>query len=180
MTTACCHNDGTTRYGLVTGHAYTLLDIVTLSTGVKLAKLRNPWNSEMYTGPWSDTSKLWTAALKKEVNFTGGNDGIFFITWDIYTKYYWGSSVALYQPYKGYQEISVKQSMRSKSWKVTNPIKQEMYIMGDAYAERNFPRGICSKYNYLNKYVLYLFKGDGMTNTQIGKYGFIGWRGHGF
>jgi hypothetical protein len=41
MTTPCCHNGGVD--GLVSGHAYTLLDVVELSTGVKLAKVRNPW-----------------------------------------------------------------------------------------------------------------------------------------
>ena len=42
MTTPCCHNGGVD--GLVSGHAYTLLDVVELSTGTKLAKVRNPWN----------------------------------------------------------------------------------------------------------------------------------------
>ncbi len=42
MTTPCCHNGGAN--GLVSGHAYTALDFVQLSTGEKLAKVRNPWS----------------------------------------------------------------------------------------------------------------------------------------
>lgn len=62
MTTPCCHNGGVD--GLVSGHAYTLLDVKKLSNGVRLARVRNPWSSEAYRGPWSDKSDKWTAALK--------------------------------------------------------------------------------------------------------------------
>jgi len=68
MTSPCCHNAkrGRGTDGLISGHAYTLLDVLELSTGVKLAKVRNPWNNEHYKGDWSDSSSKWTAALRKE------------------------------------------------------------------------------------------------------------------
>jgi len=93
MTTPCCNYR---QYKLVSGHAYTLLDVLQLSTGVKLARVRNPWNVEMYNGPWSDSSSLWTAALKQEVNFTKTNDGAFYLPFELYVKEFWGASAALY------------------------------------------------------------------------------------
>lgn len=67
MTTPCC-NYGKYK-GLVTGHAYTLLDVKELSNGVKLAKVRNPWSRGEWNGDWSDNSGKWTDALKKEAGY---------------------------------------------------------------------------------------------------------------
>lgn len=52
------------------------------STGadLKLIRLRNPWGSGEWKGDWSDKSPLWTDKLKKEVNFTDADDGLFFIS----------------------------------------------------------------------------------------------------
>jgi hypothetical protein len=51
-------------YNLVAGHAYSLIGTAVYNKE-KLVKVRNPWGSERYTGPWSDkdTAK-WTAAAK--------------------------------------------------------------------------------------------------------------------
>lgn len=57
MTTTCCSQ---VIWGLITGHAYTLLDVVDVDGGVTLAKIRNPWSSEKYVGPYSDKSSEWT------------------------------------------------------------------------------------------------------------------------
>lgn len=63
MTTGCCANGG--GLGLVSGHAYTLLDVKDLHNSAgqvqhTLAKLRNPWNEEQYNGPWKDDDPNWT------------------------------------------------------------------------------------------------------------------------
>lgn len=44
MTTPCCRVGN--PHGLVSGHAYSFLGTATLSNGVKLAHVRNPWGSE--------------------------------------------------------------------------------------------------------------------------------------
>lgn len=62
MTAGC----STEIFGLVSGHLYTLLGAVELSNGVRLLKLRNPWGSEMYNGPYSDCDDSWTPELKAE------------------------------------------------------------------------------------------------------------------
>ena len=54
------------------GHAYTVLEAKQLTKGpkrgTKLIKVRNPWGSETYNGPWSDKSNLWDAQSKEEVD----------------------------------------------------------------------------------------------------------------
>jgi hypothetical protein len=64
-------------------------------------------------------------------------------------------------------------NVRSKQYKVNNPVDQEMYIMGETYSDRNYPR-TC---NPNNNYVLYLYDS---SNQMVGSYGFIGWAGWGF
>lgn len=76
--------------GLVQNHAYTVLSGVTLSNGVRLVQVRNPWGSERYMCDWSDSSPKWTLQLKNEVmektdNYEGRiNDGIFFMQLEDY------------------------------------------------------------------------------------------------
>ena len=60
--------------GLSPGHAYTVLDLHEIN-GEKVMKLRNPWGNGEYSGDWSDSSKKWTAELKKTYGLVKKNDG---------------------------------------------------------------------------------------------------------
>ena len=65
--------------GLVNGHAYAILGAYTLSNGVRLVKMSNPWGNDAYKGDWSDNSSLWTAAFRAEVGAVNdAADGVFF------------------------------------------------------------------------------------------------------
>jgi len=153
MTTSCC-NSGTNYKGLVHIHGYTLLDIKELSNGVKLAKLRNPWSGGEWTGDWSDKSTKWTDALKKEAGHRDFKyDGSFFMPFNEWHKEFAGFSVALYQDYKGFQNIMIDQKERVMNYKITNPADQEMYVVGDTTSNRNMPR-VC---NPNHRVVTYLF-----------------------
>ena len=50
-------------YGLTTGHAYSVIGVYELA-GEKVLKMRNPWASERYKGPWKDSDSRWTPALR--------------------------------------------------------------------------------------------------------------------
>lgn len=71
-------------YGLVPGHAHTIVSTHFLRDSFgnikhRLYRIRNPWGSDSYTGPWSDADTRWTAAYKAQVPFINSNDGYFFI-----------------------------------------------------------------------------------------------------
>jgi hypothetical protein len=56
---------GSYGYGLAKSHAYTIMAALTLTdeTGKEwnLLKMRNPWASEGYNGPWNDKDHVrWT------------------------------------------------------------------------------------------------------------------------
>ena len=77
----------TDKDGLTLGHAFTVLGIHTLSNGVRLVKIRNPWGKETFKGAWSDTSALWTDEHAKKVGLKKTlNDGIFHMSIEDYAK----------------------------------------------------------------------------------------------
>jgi hypothetical protein len=54
--------------GIVDGHAYSLLNVKTISANgkeVKLVQVRNPYGKMEWTGDWSDTSSQWTEDTKR-------------------------------------------------------------------------------------------------------------------
>ena len=81
-------------YGLPGNHAYSLMNTATLSDGTKLVKLRNPWGTEKYTGPYSD-SQL-TAAQIKELGHVVKDDGVFWMDMNTFFEVMMSSSFAMY------------------------------------------------------------------------------------
>jgi hypothetical protein len=119
--------------------------------------MRNPWAMVEYNGDWSDNSSKWTEAFKKEVGgLTASNDGKFWMDYETYIKEFWGYSITIYQPYK-YTQINVKQSARTVSYTINNPSDQELYIHGETYSNRHYPR-TC---NPGNNAVLWLYNSAG-------------------
>lgn len=72
------------KSGIVQGHAYAILDLLSLQDGERLIKLRNPHGSRgiEWKGDWSDNSLKWTEEVKKTVNLEIAEDGIFFMSFD--------------------------------------------------------------------------------------------------
>ena len=51
------------KWGLITGHAYSLIQAAEVKKNgktIQLVKLRNPWGDHEWNGDWSDKSPLWT------------------------------------------------------------------------------------------------------------------------
>jgi len=77
--------------GLVSYHAYSVVSAKYLEyrgTELRLLKIRNPWGSKTWNGPYSDESPLWTDELKKYVNFDTKDKGTFFMSMNDYVKYF--------------------------------------------------------------------------------------------
>ena len=97
MTCGCCHNGGV--HGLVSGHAYSLLDIKDVDYNGKttLIKLRNPWSKEKYNGPWKDGDSKWTDARKQQVGgLTVKDDGAFWMEYKTFLRYFYNVAAAMY------------------------------------------------------------------------------------
>ena len=78
--------------GLIGNHSYGILDVRAVKDEfdeeIKLIRLRNPWGDFEWKGDWSDNSELWTPKIKKELGWTGANDGSFWMCLDDFCHYF--------------------------------------------------------------------------------------------
>lgn len=81
--------------GLVTGHAYAVLEVFQARDGTRLLQLKNPWASKGWTGKYSPHDRAsWTNhTLRAEVGYNPEvaakhDDGIFWICWEDVLRYF--------------------------------------------------------------------------------------------
>ena len=91
----CCSkfDDKIEKYGLISGHTFTvtnLLEGVIKNKLTRLIKLRNPWGYKEWIGDWSDHSNLWTEEAKKalNINLIIEDDGEFYMNIENFFIYF--------------------------------------------------------------------------------------------
>jgi len=88
------------KMGLITNHSYTIIDAEEVygadGKKIRLLKIRNPWGSNEWTGDWSDNSSKWTPELKKLLNFSQGDDGVFWMDYNDFLKFYTSTHICKY------------------------------------------------------------------------------------
>ena len=83
--------DYLSKMGLVTNHAYSVIDTVVLKqneTEVKLLKIKNIWGTNEWKGDWSDNSGKWTDNFRKTVGLEIKQDGIFWMAYEDFIQFY--------------------------------------------------------------------------------------------
>ena len=81
--------------GLITGHAYSVMEAVQLKSGEQLVCLRNPWGKFEWKGAYSDGSKEFDAVkgeLRRMVDeelVDGQEDGSFWMAFDDFSTFFW-------------------------------------------------------------------------------------------
>lgn len=83
--------------GIIAGHAYTLMSAHKLSNGDKIFRLRNPWGKGEWKGSYSDDSQAWNDKLKKEVEWSSGEDGSFYMKVDDFLTHFISASICHYR-----------------------------------------------------------------------------------
>ncbi|KAL8655155.1 MAG: hypothetical protein Q9210_001065 [Variospora velana] len=79
------------RKGIVEKHAYSIMQATELKEGPKifrLLKIRNPWGTKEWEGPWSNGSKEWTGDRLKTLNHQFGDGGVFWISYEDFLKHF--------------------------------------------------------------------------------------------
>jgi len=81
--------------GLITGHAYAVLDVHQSQNGIKLLQLKNPWACKGWTGKYSPRDKMsWRDIDLKEalgydpIEAAKHDDGVFWISWEDVLLYF--------------------------------------------------------------------------------------------
>ena len=156
--------------GIANGHAYTVIGVTDAVPGARLVKLRNPWGTEKYKGPYCDDCKEWNDVsqdVKDTLQFTQANDGIFYIPLADYHSYFeetniifdisdgdWHEDHYLYlndEDAKNSEYYSDK-TRHTFSLKNTSESAQKVYAQIHTWADRayNLSDPDCNfKYNYV-------------------------------
>jgi hypothetical protein len=83
--------------GLVSGHAYTILDaqnvIDSRGKPARIVQIRNPWGKFEWKGDFSDSSPLWTPADKKRLGVDTSDDGVFWMKLEDFIKPFEGIGI---------------------------------------------------------------------------------------
>ena len=112
-TTKNTNNFKLQKIGLTPGHAYTVLGVLEINSE-KVIKLRNPWGNFEFTGDWSDYSSKWTDELKKKYEFNKKNDGVFYMSYNDFLKYFITIGFAKIHPDYITNDIKIKKEQNIK------------------------------------------------------------------
>lgn len=150
------------KTGLAGNHAYSLLGAYEIveEGGTKRAlrphepsnplnerivKLRNPWGQGEWNGDWSDLSEKWTDDLKIQLQAFQNDDGVFFIGFDNFRRYYYDYQICYYHENYSYSAqkynsspseptvVSFKLSSAGAHYFTTNQINKRMFKKSDNY-----------------------------------------------
>lgn len=105
-----------TSKGLVSNHAYSLLSVHEVDTHrgkARLVKLRNPWAKTEWNGAWGDSSPNWTPELKQKLNVQKKDDGIFFMAFEDFMKYF--SDIQVCYVYDNYKYSAKRVTAKSRN-----------------------------------------------------------------
>lgn len=100
--------------GIVSGHAYTILDVQNVidSRGNprRILQIRNPWGKFEWNGDFSDNSPMWRDEDRQKLNVQSRDDGVFWIPFEEFVKYYQGIGILEIIPGAVSNGIQVNQS----------------------------------------------------------------------
>lgn len=103
--------DFLSKMGLITNHAYSIIDTAVLrdsSNGneIRLIKIRNPWGTNEWLGDWSDGSRKWSEEFKQIVGLEEKEDGVFWMSYEDFIKFY--TSTHICHIHDDYEFVSKK------------------------------------------------------------------------
>jgi len=116
-------NTGVTEVGLLSAHAYTIINVKegeVNGENIRLLRIRNTAGTQTYTGSWSDNSKDWTndaITVFKRDSVKDANDGCFWIEFNDYFQRFILLDICL-----------VQKTTCSKSLKPTEETKDKSHV----------------------------------------------------
>lgn len=136
-------------YNLVAGHSYTILSALELKKDngkmARLIKMRDPWSTDKYKGPWSVEDEEWTPELKSQADFTEGEDNTFYMAVGDFQRAFPKYQVAMTSK-NWKRSFTPSDGSRGRSWlfNFENPTDQEVVISLDTLNNKMVPDG-CHK-----------------------------------
>lgn len=88
------------EHGLVAGHTYTILgvsEVLEAGKPERLVKLRNPWSTDKYSGPWGNQDAKWNNDTKSHAGVSPDDEAVFHMPLNLFRKMFGSFAVGLYQ-----------------------------------------------------------------------------------
>ena len=130
-----------------------------------LIKMRNPWGSEGYNGPWNDKDhRRWTDSMKSKAGHTNADDGVFFLPVETFHVAFSHYYVGMYQDWKTSTWTNSKASKIHRST-ITSSVDQDAVLTLRWIARRRYPLAGCTgqENNATQSYNVFL------TNKRTGR-----------
>ena len=111
--------------GLVNGQTYTIIAAKDYY-GQRFLRLRNPWGGFEWKGDFSDGSDKWTPDLKDYLGYVNDCDGVFFMLFDDFFKYFPFTYISNYFSGNKYNFAKLRQTDNSyvvAKFNISNPCK---------------------------------------------------------
>ena len=171
MGASCCRNDATNTYKISSSHAYTVIKAQEIKDksgkSVKLLKIRDPWGTEQYDGPWNDKDENWSTQLRIQTGAVNRNDGIFWVPVETFIKTFNYFTIMYYRD--NYKESRLQ--MNETAGKHTtyaqfkNPVAQDVIVQLEFQNDRTIPSG-CPKVGA--QYYFTIYKSYDNAKKRIG------------
>ena len=94
--------------GLIESHAYTIISVYAIKE-IKLMKIRNPWGKFEWNGDYGDKDSKWTKELKAKVKFEEKDDGIFYMSFSDFLRFFPFTFVCKYNDKYSYKYKKIYQ-----------------------------------------------------------------------
>jgi hypothetical protein len=108
------------EHGLVASHAYTLLSAIEVPNyygqKLRLVQLRNPWGKTEWKGDWADDSPLWTAELRNQLKVNIRNDGIFYMAYKDFLKFFMDAQICKYHDEYIYSSLKITATHKNATY----------------------------------------------------------------
>ena len=117
----------------------------------RLVKLRNPWGRGEWKGDWSDNSHLWSEKLRKKVSLKKKDDGVFFMDFVDFKKYFSDMQICYYHDDYKYSSHLFEGNHKSDEFyvRIRIPTPGMYYISLNQTSKRMFPKSAGYEYSPL-------------------------------
>ena len=107
----------------------------------RLIKIRNPYGRVEWKGDWGDKSSKWTVSTREQVNCEDKEDGIFFISFKDFVKFFATTTICYY--IDDCEDSFIADQHEDNSWAMAKFILERdnptpLFITLDSISERFF------------------------------------------
>ena len=150
----------TDAVGLFPSQSYSLISVKEYKN-IRLLKMMNPWGAYEWKGDFCEGSSMWTNRLKKEMGEVNSNEGMFFIRFEDFLKYFEVTYVCKY--YTGYYydcKKFIQNPVDSMVCAKFNITKQCRIVLGMHQKQKRFYRKVHNYSSQFGRIILARYRND--------------------